>query len=150
MEKFKYICFWVASIIWGFPLTFIGAIVALIMVITGHKVHRAGPWIYFRVKSSGWWGGAELGPFFLVSETAGNHTIRHEAGHGIQNVMLGPFMIFIVCLPSLIRCFWRDRYLKKHPTAKLPSYDSIWFEGMASCLGDYFLREDYVAKEGNN
>lgn len=86
-----------------------------------------------------------MGPFFVTDSTPTLHTKQHESGHGIQNIMFGPLMPFIVSIPSCIR-YWYREYLVRSGKKKyyeLPEYDSIWFEGMATRLGEkYFPNEN--------
>jgi hypothetical protein len=135
-RAFSYIIFWLISLTWGCIMTFIGALVALALLITGHKPQRIGPNIFFRVGKN--WGGVELGPFFLVDELAGKHTVCHECGHGIQNCIWGPLMPFVICIPSAAR-YWYREYLWKYNREKYkqqPEYDAIWFEGQATAWGE--------------
>lgn len=132
----SYTIFWLISLTWGCIMTFIGAVVALVLLITGHKPHRCGPNIYFIVGKS--WGGVELGAFFLVCENAGKSTVCHECGHGIQNCIWGPLMPFVVCIPSAAR-YWYREYLWRFNREKYrqqPPYDAIWFEGQATRWGE--------------
>ena len=130
MKKFFY---WFLSLTWGLPMTLIGLIVALALLITGHKPHRFGYTFYFKVGKS--WGGLELGAIFLTDSTPSEHTLCHEHGHGFQNCVLGIFYPFIIGIPSAVR-YWYRRYVHKHdPLRRLPPYDAIWFEGQATRLG---------------
>lgn len=107
MEKLKkilsYSIYWLLQCTWGFIMTFMGAVVALIMLITGHKPHKIGPTIYFNVGED--WGGMSLGGFFFCDNTASLEIKYHECGHSLQNIILGPLMPFIVCIPSAAR-YW--------------------------------------------
>lgn len=135
MKVLKAVLFWLVSLTWGLPLTLFGAICALALLVTGHAPHRFHYFIYFEVGES--WGGFEGGPFMVVCRTATLRTKQHEAGHGLQNIMLGVFMPFIVSIPSMCRYWYREflvRTGKKLPW-QLPEYDSIWFEGWATRLG---------------
>jgi hypothetical protein len=143
----SYIGFWLISLTWGGIMTWIGAIVALVLLITGHKPHRCGPNIYFVVGRS--WGGVELGAFFLVCENSSKHTALHECGHGIQNCIWGPLMPFVVCIPSATR-YWYREYLTRVKGVKpwmLPEYDSIWFEGQATRWGEKVYDKVYVKRQ---
>lgn len=133
MRKLKGVLFWLASCTWGIVLTFIGALVALALLVTGHKPHRFHYLVYFEVGNG--WGGFEIGGFFVVSKDAGLSTKQHEAGHGLQNIMLGVFMPFLVSIPSAVRYWWRRWQEHRGRGATLKPYDSIWFEGWATALG---------------
>ena len=117
-------------------MTVIGALAALVMLVTGHRPYRCGPNIYFKVGRD--WGGVELGPFFLVCKNSSRHTILHECGHGIQNCIWGPLMPFVVCIPSATRYWYREYIWRTNREAYklLPDYDAIWFEGQATKWGE--------------
>ena len=142
MKKIHYILYWLISLTWGCLLTYPGLIVALFLIITKHKVYKLGPNIYFKVGVG--WGGLEFGPVFLVSKDSPDCTILHEAGHGIQNIMWGILMPFVISIPSAIRYWYREIIYRTNRTKynKLPPYDSIWFEGQATKLGiNYYYTE---------
>ena len=104
MKKFlSYFVYWLIQCTWGLPMTLIGAIAALGLLISGHKPKHLGPTVYFEVGES--WGGLELGGFFLCDKHSPLETKYHECGHGLQNMIWGPLMPFIVCLPSAAR-YW--------------------------------------------
>ena len=135
MKVLKNIGFWLLSLTWGLPMTLIGVLVAIALLITGHKPRRFHQYIYFEVGHS--WGGCELGPFFICNEYPRLALKQHECGHGIQNIILGPFMPLVISIPSAIR-YWYRIYLVnsgKKKESELPDYDSIWFEGWATKLG---------------
>lgn len=98
--------YWIVSLTWGSIMTLLGAVIALALLLTGHRPGRLGPNVYFEVGRG--WGGMEYGAFFFVERNAARETILHEAGHGIQNLLLGPLMPFVVCIPSALR-YWMRR-----------------------------------------
>ena len=98
--------YWLVSLTWGGVMTWLGAIIALALLVTGHKPKRLGANVYFETGSG--WGGMEYGAFFFTAKDASSATRLHEAGHGIQNLILGPFMPFVVCIPSAVR-YWMRR-----------------------------------------
>jgi hypothetical protein len=85
--------------------------------------------------------GLELGIFFLAPKCASDHTKKHELGHSIQNVYLGPFTIGVVSTPSAVR-FWFRKIKKKLGKKITTTYDSIWFEGQATKSGDEFMKRE--------
>lgn len=139
MKTFKTIIFWFLSLTWGLPMTLMGAVVALALLITGHKPKRFHHSIYFEVGEN--WGGFEAGGFFFTDKTPSLHTKQHESGHGLQNIVLGPLMPFVVSIPSAIRYWYRRIKQKRNPSVILPPYDSIWFEGQATRLGEKYFNE---------
>lgn len=107
MKKIKkilsYTVFWIIQCTWGIIMTFIGAVAALGLIITGHKPKLLGPNVYFEVGES--WGGVSFGPFFICCRNSDLATKYHECGHSIQNMIWGPLMPFVVCIPSAAR-YW--------------------------------------------
>lgn len=99
--------YWIVSCTWGIIMTLIGAIITLVLIITGHKPQIFGYSVYFVVGSG--WGGVNFGAFFFVAKTSNRLQIKqHEAGHGLQNILFGPLMPFVVAIPSAFRCVLRD------------------------------------------
>ena len=107
MKKIKkilsYILFWLIQCTWGCVMTLVGAVVALALLVTGHKPKTLGPTVYFEVGEN--WGGLELGAFFICSKNSSLETKLHECGHGIQNMIWGPLMPFAIVIPSACR-YW--------------------------------------------
>ena len=133
MTKISKPAFIILSCTWGILYTVAGALVALVLLITGHKPSRWGWAVYFEVGKHPW-GGMEWGPFFIKDRYSGEHLKNHEFGHAIQNCFFGPFMVFLVSLPSSVR-YWtrRLRARRGHPP-KTP-YEGVWFEAQATRLG---------------
>ena len=103
---FKAAGYWLVSLTWGGVMTWLGAFIALGMLLTGHAPKKQGPNVYFEAGLG--WGGMEYGAFFFVARDASERTRLHEAGHGIQNLVLGPLMPFLVCIPSALRYWMRN------------------------------------------
>lgn len=134
--------FWFLSLTWGCLMTFIGLIGALVCIVMGKKPKRFHYLIYFELGRN--WGGLNAGPIFFISEDC--RDVRwHEAGHGIQNIMFGVFMPFVVSIPSCIRYWYRVWFINHISQMSdggkrtLPDYDSIWFEGQATRLGNKYF-----------
>lgn len=137
MNKFL---FYLLSFTWGLPMTLVGCIVALALLITGHKPKKYGYCWYFEVGNN--WGGLELGITFLTDKTPSEHTKIHEMGHGLQNCYWGLLMPFVICIPSAIRYWYRE--LKYYRKGKTPptKYSDIWFEHQADILGENFIKNN--------
>ena len=136
MKKLKAIMFWLLSLTWGLPMTLVGIVCAMALLVTGHKPKRFHYLIYFEAGQG--WGGFNAGCFFFVNKGAYLRLKQHESGHGIQNIIFGVFMPFIVAIPSFIRYWYREYLVRsgKKSSAELTPYDSVWFEGWASSLGE--------------
>lgn len=124
-KVFSYIIYWILQCTWGAVMTLIGCAVTLGLLITGHKPKKLGPNIYFEV--GGRWGGVNLGPFFVCSEGATNHTKYHESGHGLQNIIWGPLMPLVVGIPSVAR-WWLFRF--KNPMQRAVYTAGILFTSL--------------------
>lgn len=71
-----------------------------------------------------------LGPFIFTYKDAQEDTCRHESGHSVQSLFLGPLYLFVVAIPSVI-LYWRRRK---------GNYSIIWYychfpENWANTLG---------------
>lgn len=73
MKTVKAIMFWLLSLTWGALMTLCGGVVALALLVTGHKPKRFHYLIYFEVGSG--WGGFELGAFFVVNKNPSLHIL---------------------------------------------------------------------------
>lgn len=144
MKKFLYY-FW--SILWNFPTTLIGSIVALALLLTGSKPYKFGPTIVVPYKIN-IGGGFSFSFFTFINENykSSYHILAHEYGHSLQGLILGPFWLLIVGLPSVVRFHYRERLYNKNPEKynQLPPYDSIWFEGTATKYGKKYSSVDWI------
>lgn len=135
--------YWLIQCTWGGLMTLIGLVAAAFTICFLHgKAHKNG--YSFIVEIGGNWGGVNLGAISLCgsySQEDGpcydphwfEHTRRHEFGHSIQNMIMGPLFPFIVAIPSACRYHYQNyRTSKGLPNA---DYDSIWFEGTATKWG---------------
>lgn len=114
------ILFWLSSLTWGIIMTSIGLIITGILNLVKFSGKIAGYDLKIKTHTNGCslitevggnWGGLELGAVALCgnySKTSKNwfeHTRRHEFGHSIQHLYLGPLFIFVVAIPSATR-YW--------------------------------------------
>ena len=142
--------FYLLSFTWGLPLTLIGCLVALVLVVAGYKPGRFGWCLVFEIGEV--WGGLELGVVFLKCRESGYHLMCHEHGHAFQNTLFGVFMPFIVSIPSAVR-YWYREYLHRVKCVKyseMPDYDSVWFEGQATRIGKAFMERRSKLNERKN
>lgn len=128
MKRWK---FYALSFTWGLPMTLVGVLTATALRLTGHKPDQYGYCWIFTIGEN--WGGLNLGPFILTDST--EQSKSHEHGHAIQNCRFGPLMPFLVCIPSVVR-YWYRRLLCKTS----PEYDAIWFEGQATRVGAELMK----------
>ena len=139
--------FYILSFTWGLPMTLIGCIISLGLIIVGYKPKRWNYCWYFEVGER--WGGFELGTCFIKDKTYSVHIMNHEHGHGIQNCYLGVLMPFVVSIPSAIRYWYRELKYERKGLRPKTDYDDIWFEGSATKLGtelNTWLKEKEATK----
>ena len=130
--------FYIQNLTWGILLNIVGFIVALVLIISGHKPKKSGLVWCFEIGEN--WGGLELGLVILVDKGADDFAKIHEFGHAIQNAKYGLAMPFIVCIPSAVR-YWIREFQWRSGNPPKTDYYSIWFEKEANELG-----AKYVAK----
>lgn len=106
MTKLKTVLYWLWSCTWGCIMTAIGAVVALVLIICNQKPRIFHHNVYFQFGRA--WGGVNFGAFFFLSSGSPDSVKQHEAGHGLQNLIYGPLMPFVVAIPSAFRCLLRD------------------------------------------
>lgn len=99
--------YYLLSFTWGLPMTLIGCFASLGLLIARFKPKKNCYGWYFECGHG--WGGVNLGPCSIVSKDVFAHTLMHEFGHSIQNCYFGPFTIFIVCIPSVMRYWLRKQ-----------------------------------------
>lgn len=131
--------YYLISFTWGIITSLIGLFMIAILAMFGRvKVFKKRLYgIFPKIFGKDW--GFAMGCFFFTADNSSNDKLMflHECGHGLQNCLWGPLMIFIVSIPSVIR-FWYRRITK----SKTP-YDAIWFEDQATTWGyNYISRVD--------
>lgn len=147
MKILKTIGFYLLSFSWGIITTLIGGVGAIFFLIRGVKPKRYKSSLYFEVGSSSW-GGVSFGPFIFVDTDTSLSIVYHEWGHGIQNIIFGPFFLLVIGIPSFCRYHYRDWIISDKCPKKwrktyrdLPPYDSAWFEGWATSLGKKYYKK---------
>ncbi len=125
---------------WGILQTLIGAVIFLIYRKNPHfEYHGAIATVWHGQRGS-----VSLGMFvFLESYHEKAETpqeqklLRHEYGHTIQSLLLGPLYLLIIGLPSLI---WAGCFSKYRSRRKV-SYDRFYPENWANKLGTKIAKE---------
>ena len=130
LSRYKFLYYFL-NFTWGLVLTLVGYVITLVLLMCGKKPTKYHGIHYFAIGQS--WGGMEMGIMFLRDTTSSEHVSKHELGHTYQNAILGPFMLFIVSIPSAIR-YWYQEFRTRKGKSNKP-YDAIWFEDSATCIG---------------
>ena len=136
MKKQTLYC--ILNLTWGLPLTLIGLIAAIGLMLIGKRPKKYFHCYLFEIGNG--WGGLNLGLFVFTSKTAGTYTRTHELGHSIQNAKYGPATLFIVAIPSMVR-YWYRSIREKMGLENPTGYYDIWFESEATALGQKFFKE---------
>lgn len=123
--------FYLLSFTWGLPVALGGCLCAGLLFLSGKRPKRYG-WDFCFDRKVDW--GLDMGLFFIADASGTRRLLDHEHGHTIQNIWLGPFMPFAVCLPSTTR-FWFRRIAAKVGKRPKTGYDDVWFEGSATSSG---------------
>lgn len=126
MRRFLFI---IIQWIWGFPQNAAGLFLYLLQKPEDH----GGNYQYARVTH---WNGRDsmsLGMFLFIGKAGGMRIVKHEYGHSIQSLILGPFYLIIVGIPSLIWCHM-PACRKQWISGKI-SYFSKFPENWADRLG---------------
>ena len=119
--------FMLAQCTWGIIQTLVGLIVFLINVNKKHYLYHGAVVTEWNLRSS-----LSMGLFLFVTkypcalrhcskEEVGSRLVVHEYGHAIQSLILGPFYMFAMAIPSLL---W----------AGLPAFEKLRFSWRLYCL----------------
>ena len=132
--------FWKLSWSWGIIMTCVGKLVFMILEALGYKAQRNQYGYYIEIGEG--WGGAGMGPYCICSKNPSRHTLNHEFGHAVQNCYFGPLQI-LISIASGVRYQYREYLVRKKGMkySDLPPYDSAWYEGMATELGNQYWKE---------
>lgn len=123
--------FYFLQFTWGLPQNIIGFFLTRKYKESEKFFHSR---IYYHQDN---WGGISLGMFIIMNSTMGKEwtdSIKvHEYGHSIQSLILGPFYLLIIGLPSIIWCNSK-KYIKLRKEKNV-SYYAFYPEKWANYLG---------------
>lgn len=123
--------YYTLSFTWGLPMTILGLLAGVVLIVLGYKPKRFGWAWYFEIGNHR--DGFSLGFIFFCGKYASNVTKAHEYGHSFQNCKYG-FGMLILTLCSIIR-YWYYTVVGDWFAMKLPPYGSWWFEAQATTIG---------------
>ena len=155
MLKFlKYLLYILLQVTWGAVQTLLGFIVFLLNVNRKHYFYNGAIVTKWKNKSS-----VSLGLFVFVTdepyfydklkddyskEQLSSMLLVHEYGHTIQSLILGPFYLIIMGIPSTLWGFLPSCAKKRKE--KNISYFSFFTERWSNYLGEKILKQDSMGK----
>lgn len=79
----------------------------------------------------GSWGAVTLGMFVFCDQACfyDEEVVKHENGHAIQNIILGPLFLFVIGIPSIVHAALHSKVCKD------ANYYHFYTEQWASRLG---------------
>ncbi|MBR3082908.1 MAG: hypothetical protein IKH06_08675 [Clostridiales bacterium] len=138
--------FMLAQCTWGIIQTLVGLIVFLINVNKKHYLYHGAVVTEWNLRSS-----LSMGLFLFVTkypcalrhcskEEVGSRLVVHEYGHAIQSLILGPFYMFAMAIPSLL---WAGLpAFEKLRFRKNINYHWLYTERWANHLGEKVTKEN--------
>lgn len=126
MTKFLNILKQVGLYIWQLPQNLVGLVV---LCFCGHKEKCSVAGIDFYYSKT-FPGGISLGRYVIIG-SKNSDTVKHEHGHQIQSMYLGPLYLLVVGLPSII---WAGLYGSVIPYSH-NGYYRFYTESWADKLG---------------
>lgn len=109
---------------WGLPQTLVGGTMCLALRhSTSRSSYRSAIVSEWKLAS-----GLSLGMFIFVPRGCPRPLLRHEYGHSIQSMILGPFYLPLIVLPSLV---WAgtprlEHYRSSHKYSYYRFYTERW------------------------
>lgn len=119
------ILFWLVQLTWGLPQTLIGFFVQLFWGKSKNSFHYGGARVQYNEKRH--LGSISLGGFIsLCNGHDTEYVCKHEYGHCLQSLILGPFWLFIIGIPSFVWAGCFDNYRTKHNISYYDFYTEKW------------------------
>lgn len=115
LTKFLVLCL---AFIWELPQNLAGLLVFVVMKLRGKVINSETEYYHFFIETPNT--GVSLGRFIFWTPSGNrffhlkNDCRMHEYGHSYQSVMLGPFYLIVVGIPSISRVLYSKWYRKKH------------------------------------
>jgi hypothetical protein len=124
---------------WGILQNLIGFIAFLAVGLCARKFLRRHETAFVSLIKNNFGGSACAGVFLFVSNDNAE-LIKHEYGHTIQSLILGPFWLLVIGIPSFVWAAFFESYRKR----KNKSYYSFYTERWANRLAD--VKEELIVE----
>ena len=128
---------------WGIIGTLIGYVCGLVFLPFAKGTYKTGNAFTIELRQN-INAGFSIGPVIIIGNGC-TLFLSHEYGHTIQNMILGPFAIILVYIPSVLRFWVREKQFKEGYS--LSPYDSVWFERTATKMGSKYLFKEMKENE---
>lgn len=140
MKIIRLIIYYTLQLTWGIIQNALGFFVWLYVLLTGPKEKRR---FFYGALVTRWnlLSSMSLGMFLFLG-TDDERVIVHEYGHSIQSLILGPFYLPLIGIPSFI---WANtpRYIEHRKKGRV-RYTSFYPERWANHLGRLFTGKDPI------
>ena len=110
---------------WGILQNLLGLVLFMFVASAGRYKGRVGRAFVCQVPFN-----VSLGCFIFVSDSYDELLVKHEYGHTLQSLILGPFYLLVIGLPSMIWAGFFEKYRQKQGI----SYYSFFTERWANSL----------------
>jgi len=125
----KKVLFYVVQWTYGLIQNFIGLCLFLCLITRKHRTYHGAVITTWKLGSS-----CSLGMFIFTSVPYDSFTLKHEYGHTIQSLILGPLWVFVIGLQSLIWCGCFSKWREKHNVSYYSFYPEAWTNKLAEKL----------------
>lgn len=137
--------YWLLQFSWGIDQNVIGLFWVMILLIRNPQRERMFYHGAFVIDWDDPISCMGLGMFIFIhdfSDPQLKPILRHEYGHTIQSLLLGPLFLFVIALPSLLWARNKNfiQYRQKHHIA----YDWLYCERWANHLANKILKKDLL------
>ena len=128
----KRILYYTIQFSWGLIQSLAGAVVFLVLIKREHFLYRGSIATVWKNRSS-----ASIGAFIFISDSLSgglkDDIVKHEFGHTVQSMILGPLYFPVISIPSLLWCML-PCFVKMRLEKKIDYY-SFYTESWANILG---------------
>ena len=107
--------------LWQLPQNFVGLL--LRAIFKGYDSQYESAIVRRSTKMQG---GISLGKYIIVSQWAGEKTIKHEYGHCEQSMRLGWLYLPVIGLPSIVWAGLYGRIVKETPSGYYKFFTERW------------------------
>lgn len=124
----------IALIIWQLPQFVVGWVLSYIINWTHCEIYQGIVFVY----STSMKGGISLGNVVIMSvdyHNDGDENLeKHEVGHAIQSLILGPLYLIVIGIPSLVWAILYGWLIKKTPNGYYKFYTEKWADKLGGVV----------------